>query len=223
MVPNSMHDVRLILGSRSPRRLELLRLIVPDDCIEVLPPRSTTEAGFEGLVDWHALERRLTAVARAKCDDVLEQLELQQSAAEEPNAVVIAADTIIVATRPDDSLVVLGQPPPDDAWTEVVRQWFREYYLGKTHTAVTAVCVATALGRRVERVVKSEVTVRPDAERWLDWYIATEEPRGKAGGYAIQGAASIFISHVEGSISNVVGLPLEALLETFKELGIDVG
>ena len=62
-----------------------------------------------------------------------------------------------------------------------------------------------------------------DVERHLEWYIGTEEPRGKAGGYAIQGAASIFVSKVAGSLSNVVGLPLECLLEILEELKIDVG
>jgi septum formation protein len=61
-----------------------------------------------------------------------------------------------------------------------------------------------------------------DVENHLEWYIGTEEPRGKAGGYAIQGAGSLFISQVTGSLSNVIGLPLEALLEVFNELQIDV-
>jgi len=52
------------------------------------------------------------------------------------------------------------------------------------------------------------VTFIPDVERHLEWYIGTEEPRGKAGGYAIQGAGNIFISQVTGSLSNVIGLPL---------------
>ena len=71
--------------------------------------------------------------------------------------------------------------------------------------------------------MKSEVTFRADSERWIDWYLATGEPKGKAGGYAIQGAGSIFVARVEGSLSNVVGLPLRELWEIFDELGIDVG
>ena len=59
-----------------------------------------------------------------------------------------------------------------------------------------------------------------DLERRLDWYVSTGEPRGKAGGYAIQGAGSLFVTQVQGSVSNVVGLPLEALVEVFEELGI---
>jgi len=77
-------------------------------------------------------------------------------------------------------------------------------------------------GTSVERIVKSDVTFIPDVERHLEWYIRTGEPRGKAGGYAIQGAGSIFISKVTGSLSNVVGLPLEALLDAFEELQVDI-
>jgi len=51
--------------------------------------------------------------------------------------------------------------------------------------------------------------MRPDVEPLLDWYLSTGESRGKAGGYAIQGAASVFVTQVSGSLSNVIGLPLE--------------
>jgi len=134
--------------------------------------------------------------------------------------VVIAADTTIVATAADGTLHSLGQPPDDDSWKDVVRQWFREYYAGRTHRALTALCVHGPRGEIVERMVSTEVSFIDDVESRLEWYIETEEPRGKAGGYALQGAGSIFISRVAGSLSNVVGLPLEALLDVFEELQI---
>jgi septum formation protein len=59
--------------------------------------------------------------------------------------------------------------------------------------------------------------MRPDVEPWLDWYIATGEPQGKAGGYAVQGAGSVFVTKIEGSYSNVVGLPLEETLALLRE------
>ena len=92
----------------------------------------------------------------------------------------------------------------------------------RTHWAVSAVCVALPSGKVAERVVRSEVTFVADVETRLEWYIGTEEPRGKAGGYALQGAGSIFISRVEGSHSNVVGLPLGELMEMFEELELDI-
>lgn len=216
----SIHS-RVILGSHSPRRRELLGLVVPPDAIEVLPPRETGEASFDGLDDLAAIERRLTEIAWAKCDDVIEQVLARNSTtAVEPTQVLIAADTVIVVNDASGRPLVLGQPPEDDTWTTVVRHWFRDYYAGQTHLALTALCVGTPGGATAERLARSEVTFRTDVERWLDWYLATGEPRGKAGGYAIQGAGSVFISHVAGSLSNVIGLPLEALLDAFEELGV---
>jgi septum formation protein len=71
--------------------------------------------------------------------------------------------------------------------------------------------------------VTTDVTFIADVDRRLEWYISTGEPRGKAGGYGIQGLASLFVKEVRGSRSNVIGLPLEALLELFEELQIDPG
>ncbi len=253
-----MSTLKCILGSRSPRRLELLGQIVPTERIEVVPPLSADEADFGDLHDWPAIRSRMLEIARTKCDDVLSQLESRgnRPAADEV-LIVITADTTIVATDAAGRLVVLGQPPADETWPETVRHWFREYYVGRTHVAATALCVAALPGQNVSndmgergvstprcseqpahagrspgilldgqkahRVVESEVVFHTDSQRWLDWYIATGEPRGKAGGYAIQGAGSIFVSHVEGSLSNVVGLPLRELWELFEELGIHVG
>ena len=67
-------DCRLVLGSRSPRRLELLRQIHPAELIDVVPPSSTAEAHFEDVHDWPSIERRLLGIAQAKCDDVAGQV-----------------------------------------------------------------------------------------------------------------------------------------------------
>ena len=56
-------------------------------------------------------------------------------------------------------------------------------------------------------------------DQWLDWYISTGEPLGKAGGYAIQGAGSVMVTKVEGSYSNVVGLPIENTVKMLREIG----
>jgi len=138
--------------------------------------------------------------------------------------IVIAADTVVIVDR-GGSLHVLGQPPADDTWQETVRRWFREDFAGKTHTVATALCLERLHKNgggppspRLTRVVTSRVTFVDDVDRWLDWYLATGEPCGKAGGYALQGAGSIFVSKVEGSLSNVVGLPLAEMLEMVKIL-----
>ncbi len=199
-----------VLGSRSPRRLELLRQIVPSDAIEVVPPRSSDEAGFDDLSDLAGIESRLAEIVRAKCADVLDQLKTRPA---DLQRIVIAADTVVVVRDAGEKIRVLGQPPDAPSWPGVVRGWFREYYAGKTHTVATVFCVAHVARPPVYRVVRSAVTFHDDVSRWLEWYLATGEPRGKAGGYAIQGAGSLFISRVEGSLSNVIGLPLRELLE----------
>jgi septum formation protein len=226
-------DHRLVLGSRSPRRLELLRQVHPSDLIEVVPPTSTAEAGFAGLHDWPSIEARLLEIAATKCDDVAAQVRSalsplsprgrgaggegahahSTSLADATPPIVMAADTVVIVERGED-LHVLGQPPADDSWQDTVRRWFREDFAGKTHLVATALIVEQlASGKRASRVVTSRVTFVADVDRWLDWYLATEESRGKAGGYALQGAGSVFVSKVEGSLSNVVGLPLAELLD----------
>jgi septum formation protein len=196
---------------------------VPADRIIVVPPRDASEAGFEGLLDLGAIEERLAEIARAKADEVVDQLSASEclTVPGQPQ-VVVAADTTIVATGSDGKLQVIGQPPEGDGWKEVVRCWFRDYFAGRTHSALTVLCVRDSSGRAAERLTKSEVTFIADVEKHLEWYIETAEPRGKAGGYAIQGAGSIFVSQVTGSLTNVIGLPLEALLSAFEELQIDV-
>jgi septum formation protein len=209
-----------VLGSRSPRRLELLQQIVPADSIEVLPPRSADEANFDGLSDWSSIERRLLEIARAKCADVLEQLRARPIDA---RPTVITADTVVVVGGVVGGVegphTVLGQPPDGPAWRETVRQWFLEYYDDQTHVVATAMCVAWADRPPVERVVRTSVTFHADVSQWLEWYLATGEPCGKAGGYAVQGAGSVFISRIDGSLSNVVGLPLRELLDVLTETG----
>ncbi|MFQ5731996.1 MAG: Maf family protein [Planctomycetaceae bacterium] len=202
----------IVLGSRSPRRLELLRLIAPCDRIAVVPPRTTAEAGFKEDRDWPAIERRLFAVARAKCDDVVEQCDPATTSA------VIAADTVIVVEEESGDLAVLGQPPDDD-WRQVVRDWFRRYLLGRCHTAATAVCIAVGK-QHVQQIERTRVRFGACSEEVVDWYIATGEPRGKAGGYAVQGAGEMFVSEIHGSLSNVVGLPLRRVRDALWELGV---
>jgi septum formation protein len=199
---------RIVLGSRSPRRRELLSLIVPPERIIVCPPSDAAEPGFEKLRTWPEIETQLAGIARMKNDDVSGQLEGVWSA-------VLTADTVIVGQNSDGALQALGQPPENDAWRETVREWFRRYYFGRSHTAVTALCVTFFGGFRQERLVKTDILFRADAEPFLDWYLSTDEPKGKAGGYALQGAGSLFVERIEGSPSNVVGLPLR---ETFEIL-----
>lgn len=211
-----------ILGSRSPRRLELLRSIVPEATIRVRAPRSPDEAGFEGLSTFPQIHERLREVTRRKSEDVLEQA---RQAGEWPadgsvglQALLVSADTTVIVGEAEHALTVLGQPPEDGEWTTVVRDWFRRHLLGRTHRVSTCVRLVTSQGGIGEEVVTSRVAFPAEGERWLEWYLGTGESRGKAGGYAIQGAGSVFVSELQGSLSNVIGLPLLELMTLAERL-----
>jgi septum formation protein len=214
--------VQYILGSRSPRRRDLLALVVPPASISIRPPSDPAEADFVGLTDLPAIQQRLAEIARKKYADVVRQVHPPQTTADRQKSIVIAADTTIVASRRDGTPIVVGQPPEEAHWPETVRLWFREYFAGKPHAAVTCLIVGIPGGATVERFVETQVEFIADVDRYLEWYLNTGESRGKAGGYALQGAGSVFISRVTGSLTNVIGLPLEALLECFAELHVNV-
>lgn len=207
---------RIILGSRSPRRFELLSQIFPAEEIEILPPLVEEEAGFGGLATIVDIKSRLLTIATHKWDDVHGQLTQRDG----PLPLILTADTVVVASGPMGEPVALEKPPDGNEFAPTVRCWFREYYAGKPHIVLTAFVLGFPESRRVGRVVSTEVTFRDDVDRWLEWYIATGEPRGKAGGYAIQERGSIFVTRMEGSYSNVVGLPLEELMQALSELGV---
>ncbi|HUG90622.1 MAG TPA: Maf family protein [Planctomycetaceae bacterium] len=214
-------EPKIVLGSRSPRRLELMQLIVPGERIVVVPPRSNAEPGFDGLASRAAIEARLAEIARAKSEDMLDQIHGGTAGISLADvAAVVTADTVIIAADSESRPVVLGQPPDDAAWADTVRRWFHEFLLGRTHVAATAVCVRTAAGAIHERIVTTDVTFHAESPELVEWYLATGEPRGKAGGYALQATGSVFVSRVEGSLSNVVGLPIRELLDMLEAAGV---
>jgi len=159
--------LKVVLGSRSPRRFELLAGLIGADRIEVLPPSSADEPGFADTRDLASIHDRLRQIARAKADDVRLQLGAQRRAT--GIAAVICADTVIVVAEPDGSLRALGQPAEVE-WQREVRDWFERYYLGRTHTAATAVCLVSGSGRVLARVVESRVTFRAEGTEWVESY-----------------------------------------------------
>jgi len=212
----------IVIGSRSPRRLELLQMIAAPERLVVLPPRDADEPGFDGLRSMSEFETRCHEIVELKCQDVLDQL-VAEAAPHGPCA-VICADTTVIAEDAEGSLLALGQPNVVDDWEGEVRGWFRDYLAGRTHTVLSAVSVSQVdetgnVGKTLNQSCKTRVTMRDDVEPWLDWYISTGEPVGKAGGYAIQGAGSVMVTKVEGSYSNVVGLPIENTVEMLREIG----
>ncbi|SEN85855.1 septum formation protein [Loktanella fryxellensis] len=172
---------RLILGSGSPRRLELLAQIgvVPD---AVLPPDIDED------------------VARGELPrDYVKRIAAQKVAAivADPDDIVLCADTTVAVGRR-----ILGKPA-DEAEARV----FLSLLSGRRHKVITAVTVRRGDVMRA-RDVQTTVMMKRLSVAEIDGYIASGDWRGKAGGYAIQGPAGAFIPWLNGSFTAVVGLPL---------------
>jgi septum formation protein len=126
---------------------------------------------------------------------------------------VLGADTIVVLDGE-----ALGKPSgPADAAAMLRR------LRGRVHDVMTGVAVVdAATGREAVQTVTSRVSMRPYSDAEIAAYVATEEPLDKAGAYAIQGAGAALIAGLQGSWSNVVGLPLEATAALLRQFGVAV-
>ena len=184
-----------ILASKSPRRKELFSLLVPQFACETaeVDERAVTITDPEVL----CLE-----LAKLKCRAV---------AKAHPDCCVIGSDTMVAV---DGKL--LGKPADREDELRMLRM-----LSGSTHEVHTGICLHLPDGREMCGVDTATVHMMPLTEENIRRYIATGEPMDKAGAYAIQGRAGIFISHIEGSPSSVIGLPLGLLTRFFDEAGID--
>jgi septum formation protein len=128
-----------------------------------------------------------------------------------PEALVIAADTLVVLER-----VALGKPKDRGDARRMLAA-----LAGRAHDVVTGVACAhggrIASGRETTRVVFA-----PMSPAEIEAYAATGEPDDKAGAYAVQGIGGLFVERVEGSPSNVVGLPMRLLYRLARDLGVDL-
>ncbi len=175
----------LILASASPRRLALLDQIGIHPHLVIAPDIDESVLPHEQPLDY------AKRVALAKAQAVF---------AHYPDARVLAADTVVSCGRR-----VL--PKACDEHTAHHCLWRLS---GKRHRVITA--VALLQGDRVKlKAVTTIVRFARLTQADIDWYIATGEWEGKAGGYAIQGAAQSFIAFISGSVSNVIGLPLDVV------------
>jgi septum formation protein len=196
--------VRLVLASGSPRRRELLALLgVPFDVI----PVDLDESARPGESP-HDLVRRL-AIDKAGSVAVSDLDVIDGGAS--ADVVVLAADTTVEVAGE-----ILGKPVDADDARRMLRS-----LSARTHQVHTAVVVRR--GARTEHdIVTTFVTMSPMTEASIEWYLATGEPLDKAGAYAIQGAGGAFVTAIEGSASNVVGLPLTTVVELLRSQGVGV-
>lgn len=185
-------SMKLILASGSPRRRELLSLYTTDFTVCV--------SDFnEDAVQAQSPAALVEKLAQGKCLAV---------AAGNPGAVVIGCDTVVEVDGE-----VLGKPK--DA--EDARRMLRALS-GSTHAVHTGVCISN--GERTESFVDScKVTFFPMSEAEIAYYTGTEEPYDKAGAYAIQGRAALWLDRIEGDYYTIMGLPVSRtvrLLESFR-------
>ena len=207
-LPASLARTRFILASASPRRIELLRQIPGLPPIVVRPSSFAEDLPFASF-DGAAAYARATAAAKA--DDVYAQVEAE-GGEEGEEVLIVAADTVV-----ESAAGALLEKPADDAHAAAMLASLA----GTTHSVHTG--VAIRVGRRggggdgwrahASRgfAVTTRVAFAPLSAGEIEAYVRTGEASGKAGAYGIQGAASAFVSGIEGCYFNVVGLPLHAL------------
>ena len=187
----------LVLASASPRRVELLsQLGVDFDQI----PADIDEAVLHDEKAHDYVQR----VAREKACVI---------AGSHSDKYILGSDTSIHIDGQ-----ILGKPSDKAHFTEMMN-----LLSGQSHEVITAICVATLINTKMkitESVVTSTVTFATVSTQQIDAYWKTGEPLGKAGGYAIQGMGGQFVTHIDGSYSGIVGLPLAQTVLCLQDAGV---
>jgi len=185
---------RLVLASASPRRAHILT------CLG-LPFRLTVSGADESLREGEEAGAAAERLARAKAAAI---------AAE--TLPVLAADTLVACEGR-----ILGKPADAAEAAAMLR-----LLSGRRHEVVTGVCVAVG-GRLFSGREHTAVTFATLSEADIAWYVATGEPLDKAGAYHMDGRGAAFVEAIDGSPSNVVGLPVRLVLRLFRKAGFDLG
>ncbi|NBS76085.1 MAG: septum formation inhibitor Maf [Betaproteobacteria bacterium] len=191
------------LASQSPRRQALLDQIGVAYKV-LLPTDAEAAEALEAVLPQESALRYVKRVTRLKVLSALEQIQLQSLVA----APVLCADTTVVVEGH-----ILGKPANESEAAQML-----SLLSGKTHQVLTAV----AIGHNQDihlALSRSRVKFAPMTAADIQDYVASQEPMGKAGAYAIQGRASAFISHVSGSYSGIMGLPLYETSQLLKQIG----
>lgn len=185
--------MKLILASASPRRRELLSVITTDFTAVSIDADETLPENIEAL----------------KASEYLAEIKAMAGIEQFPDAVVIGCDTTVICGEK-----ILGKPRDKEQCRE-----FMNMLSGKTHQVATGCCIVSA-DKKISFTEITDVTFRKLTNEEIEEYISTDEPYDKAGGYGIQGKASLLIEKINGDYFNVVGLPLSHLnqiIKSFKE------
>lgn len=194
--PTSSANPLIYLASASPRRSALLAQIG-------VAHRVAPVAVDESVAGAEAPEKYVTRLAALKADTLWEQLPGEE------RLPVLGSDTTVVVDR-----TILGKPADEQDCIRIL-----QLLSGRTHQVHTAVAVRSARGSEV-RLSISDVTFRELAPAEMRAYWRTGEPADKAGGYAVQGRGAVFIRHIAGSYSGIMGLPLFETAELLAAHGI---
>jgi septum formation protein len=196
----------IYLASQSPRRRQLLEQLGVQH--ELLLPDADEDA--ESLEVAHHNEAPAAYVKRVthlKLDAALLRLERRGL----PPAPVLCSDTTVAMGR-----TIYGKPiDPADA-IRILSE-----LSGKTHRVLTAIALGTAL-KREQAVCESRVTFSAMTGQQIQTYVASDEPMGKAGAYAVQGRAAAYISRMSGSYSGIMGLPMFETAQLLRSFGFTV-
>ena len=196
----------IYLASQSPRRSQLLALLGVRH--ELLLPDADEDAeALEAVLPNEAPAAYVKRVTQLKLDAALQRLKRRGL----PAAPVLCSDTTVALGRK-----IFGKPTdPADA-TRMLKE-----LSNTTHRVLTAVALGTA--RKREQVLcESRVTFSAMSSRQIQAYAASGEPLGKAGAYAVQGRAAAFISHMSGSYSGIMGLPMFETAQLLQSFGFKV-
>jgi len=189
--------MKLVLASASPRRLDLLaRIGVVPDAVDPAHIDESVPAGE--LPRDHALR-----LAVEKADAV---------AARTPDTLVLAADTVVAVGRR-----IL--PKVED---EATLRACMKLLSGRRHRVLTGVALAVPGQATRSRLVETMIAMKRLSDEEVDYYAGHGEWHGKAGGYALQGYGEVYVRHIAGSYSNVVGLPLAETRLLLKSAGYDL-
>ena len=198
-----MSPSMVYLASQSPRRSQLLeQLGVPNTLL--LPTPDEDAEALETVLPREAPADYVQRVTRLKLDAAMHRRVLRGL----PDAPVLCADTTVALGRS-----ILGKPrDAEDAKRMLTR------LSGRSHRVLTA--VALGQGARVVQVLSvSQVRFAPMSAADIETYVASGEPMGKAGAYAVQGLAAAYIARISGSYSGIMGLPLHETAHALRQFG----
>jgi septum formation protein len=194
------------LASQSPRRRQLLeQLGVRHELL--LPEADEAAEALELALPNEAPATYVQRVTQLKLDAAWARLKRRGL----PTAPVLCSDTTVALGR-----TIYGKPASATDATRMLSE-----LSARTHRVLTAVALGT--GRKREQVLcVSRVTFADMSPRQINAYVASDEPMGKAGAYAVQGRAAAFISHMSGSYSGIMGLPLFETAQLLRSFGFKV-